>query len=222
MDSLDAVVKQGRVLYLGISDTPAYIVSAANTYARATGKTPFSIYQGRWNVMLRDLEREIIPMARHFGMAIAPWDAIGGGKFQTKKMLEEKKKNNEGLRAIMGSGEQTENEEKISAALEKVANAHGIDSPTAVALAYVMAKTPNVFPIVGGRKVQHLKDNIKALEIKLSTEDIQFLESIVPFEPGFPNNFVGPDPHYGEKPGPLVAGVAPMAYVQREKPIGHE
>jgi aryl-alcohol dehydrogenase-like predicted oxidoreductase len=80
MDSLDAVVKQGKVLYLGISDTPAYIVSAANTYARATGKTQFSIYQGRWNVILRDMEREIIPMARHFGMAIAPWDAIGGGK----------------------------------------------------------------------------------------------------------------------------------------------
>ena len=80
MDSLDAVVKQGKVLYLGISDTPAYIVSAANTYARATGKTQFSVYQGRWNVILRDMEREIIPMARHFGMAIAPWDAIGGGK----------------------------------------------------------------------------------------------------------------------------------------------
>lgn len=70
MDSLDAVVKQGKVLYLGISDCPAYIVAAANTYAKATGKTQFSIYQGRWNVMLRDLEREVIPMCRHFGMAI--------------------------------------------------------------------------------------------------------------------------------------------------------
>lgn len=53
MDSLDAVVKQGKVLYLGISDTPAYIVSAANAYAKANGKTQFSIYQGRWNIMLR-------------------------------------------------------------------------------------------------------------------------------------------------------------------------
>lgn len=55
-------------MYLGISDTPAYIVSAANTYAKAHGKTQFSIYQGRWNVMLRDMEREVIPMCRHFGM----------------------------------------------------------------------------------------------------------------------------------------------------------
>jgi hypothetical protein len=75
---------------------------------------------------------------------------------------------------------------------------------------------------VGGRKVKNLQDNIKSLDIKLSGEDIEYLESIVKFEPGFPNNFVGPDPHYGEKPGPLVAGVAPMSYVQRDKPIGHE
>lgn len=147
MDSLDAVVKSGKVMYLGISDTPAWIVSAANEYAKSHGKTQFSIYQGRWNIMLRDFERDILPMARHYGMALAPWDAIGGGKFQTKKQLEERKKNGEGLRSIFG-GEQTEQQAKISEALEKVANAHGLESPTAVALAYVMAKAPNVFPIV--------------------------------------------------------------------------
>ena len=62
MDSLHILVEQGKVLYLGISDTPAFIVSAANTYAKAHGKTQFSIYQGRWNIMLRDMEREVIPM----------------------------------------------------------------------------------------------------------------------------------------------------------------
>lgn len=62
MDSLHILVEQGKVLYLGISDTPAFIVSAANTYAKAHGKTTFSIYQGRWNIMLRDMEREVIPM----------------------------------------------------------------------------------------------------------------------------------------------------------------
>lgn len=97
--------------------------------------------------MLRDLEREIIPMTRHWGMALAPWDAIGGGHFQTKAQLEERKKNNEGLRSIMAPG-QTEQEAKVSEALEKVAKAHGVDSITAVALAYVMAKTPYVFPLV--------------------------------------------------------------------------
>lgn len=72
MDTLHMLVEQGKVLYLGVSDTPAWIVAAANTYAVDHGKTPFSVYQGRWNVMNRAFERDIIPMARHFGMALAP------------------------------------------------------------------------------------------------------------------------------------------------------
>jgi aryl-alcohol dehydrogenase-like predicted oxidoreductase len=63
MDSLHILVEQGKVLYLGISDTPAWIVSAANVYARSHGKTQFSVYQGRWNVMQRDFERDISEFA---------------------------------------------------------------------------------------------------------------------------------------------------------------
>jgi len=221
MDSLDAVVKQGKVLYLGVSDTPAYIVAAANTYAIQNGKTPFSIYQGRYNIMCRDVEREIIPMIRHFGMAFSPWDALGGGKFQSQKQLEERKKNGESLRNMMGAG-QTEQQIKISEALTKVAEEHGLESPTTIALAYVMAKTPNVFPIVGGRKVEHLKENIKSLEIKLTDKQIEYLESIVPFEIGFPQNFFGADPHVTGQPGGLLGTVAPIAWVRDSKAIGHE
>ncbi|ORX93868.1 putative aryl-alcohol dehydrogenase Aad14, partial [Basidiobolus meristosporus CBS 931.73] len=220
MDSLHILVQQGKVLYLGISDTPAWIVSAANYYARTHGKTPFSIYQGRWNVLRRDFEREIIPMARHFGMALAPWDVLGGGKFQTKDAIAERKKRGEGLRSMFG-GEQSEEEEKISAALEKVASEHGIKSLTAIAIAYVMAKAPRVFPLVGGRKVEHLEDNIRALSIKLTSEQIEFLESVVPFEPGFPNNLIGPDPKVtGEFTGP-TASSAHLVIEQDAKPIGH-
>lgn len=212
MDSLHILVEQGKVMYLGISDTPAWIVSAANYYARAHGKTPFSIYQGRWSVMLRDMERDIVPMCRHFGMAIAPWDAIGGGKFQSKKALEERRKKGEGLRSMMGSGEQTEDEVKMSEALEKVASEHGIESVTAVALAYVMNKAPNVFPLVGGRKVEHLHDNIQALKIKLTDKQIEYLESVKPLDVGFPNNFIGPDPKITGQPTFLLAAAAPFAF----------
>ncbi|KAK9317023.1 NADP-dependent oxidoreductase domain-containing protein, partial [Lipomyces starkeyi] len=121
-------------------------------------------------------ERDIIPMARHFGMALAPSDVLGGGKFQTKKALEEPKKKGEGLRSLVGPG-QIEDEVKMSAALSKVASEHGIESVTAIALAYVLSKTPNVFPIVGGRKVEHLQDNIQALKIKLTTEQIEYMDS---------------------------------------------
>ncbi|KAI1614632.1 aryl-alcohol dehydrogenase [Exophiala viscosa] len=211
MDSLHILVQQGKVLYLGISDTPAWIVSAANTYARAHGKTPFSVYQGRWNVMLRDFEREIIPMARTFGMALAPWDVIGGGKFQSKKQIEERKSKGEGLRSLMG-GDQTSQEEKISAALEKVASEHGDASLSAIALAYVMQKTINVFPIIGGRKVEHLKDNIKALSIKLTPQQIEFLESQTNFDVGFPSNFVGASPAQTGVSSHLVMTTAQIAY----------
>jgi aryl-alcohol dehydrogenase-like predicted oxidoreductase len=73
MNGLHNIVQSGKVLYLGISDAPAWVVAAANTYAKAPGKTPFCIYPARWNIMHRDFEREIIPMARHFGLALAPW-----------------------------------------------------------------------------------------------------------------------------------------------------
>jgi len=136
--------------------------------------------------------------------------------------MEERKKNNESLRTLMGTGDQTEQESKMSDALYEVAQEHGVESVTAVALAYVMSKAPNVFPIVGGRKVEHLHDNIQALKIKLTTEQIQKLESVVPFEPGFPNNFVGEDPHVGGKPSFILAGTAQIAFVQGPKPIGHE
>jgi aryl-alcohol dehydrogenase-like predicted oxidoreductase len=198
------------------------VVAAANTYAKAHGKTQFSIYQGRWNIMLRDMEREIVPMARHFGMALAPWDALGGGKFQSKKSMEERKKNLEKLRSAFGQGEQTEDEVKISEALSKVASEHGIESVTAIALAYVMSKAPNVFPIVGGRKVEHLKDNIQALKIKLTNKQIEYLESIMPQTPEFPNNFIGEDPHVSGQPGMILRASAQFSFVQAPKAISHE
>ena len=69
MNSLHNLVVQGKVLYLGVSDTPAWVVAKANTYARLTGKTPFVIYQGAWSIMQRDFERDILPMALSEGMS---------------------------------------------------------------------------------------------------------------------------------------------------------
>lgn len=222
MDSLHILVEQGKVMYLGISDTPAWIVAAANTYARAHGKTPFSVYQGRWNVMRRDFERDILPMARHFGMALAPWDVLGSGHFQTAKQLEERKKQGEGLRSVFGA-EQSEDERRVSEALEKVAAEHGVESITAVALAYVLCKAPNVFPIVGGRKVEHLKDNIQALSIHLTETQIEFLESATSFDVGFPGNFIGPDPAISTgKATMLMQTAGHVDFVMGSQAIGYE
>ncbi|KAJ4131355.1 putative aryl-alcohol dehydrogenase aad14 [Fusarium oxysporum] len=212
MDSLHILVQQGKVLYLGVSDTPAWVVSAANYYATSHGKTPFSVYQGKWNVLNRDFERDIIPMARHFGMALAPWDVMGGGRFQSKKAMEERKKNGEGLRTFVGGPEQTELEVKISEALTKIAEEHGTESVTAIAIAYVRSKAKNVFPLIGGRKIEHLKQNIEALSIKLTPEQIEYLESIVPFDVGFPNSLIGDDPAVTKKAFTLTSMSARIAF----------
>lgn len=84
----------------------------------------------------------------------------------------------------------------MSEALAKVAAEHGTTcSVTAVALAYVMSKAANVFPVVGGRKVEHLRDNIQALSIRLTDEQIGFLEGVKPFDRGFPHDFIPADPN---------------------------
>ncbi|EME86666.1 uncharacterized protein MYCFIDRAFT_186789 [Pseudocercospora fijiensis CIRAD86] len=81
MHSLHHLVAQGKVLYLSISDTPAWVVVKANCYAREHSLTPFSVYQGRWSAAERDFEREIIPMARDEGMALMPWGSLGGAPY---------------------------------------------------------------------------------------------------------------------------------------------
>ncbi|OZJ03819.1 hypothetical protein BZG36_03812 [Bifiguratus adelaidae] len=194
MQSLDVMVKSGKVLYLGISDTPAWIVSKANQYARAHALTPFAVHQGLWNVMVRDFEREIIPMCVEEGLALAPWGTAGSGRFKPKAVIEQRKKNNEPIRSFTGE-EVTAQEEKVSAALEKIGREVG-GSITSVAIAYCLQRCSYVFPIVGGRKVEHLLDNVKALDIALSKEQLEYLESQTPFDPGFPHNLIGVDPQY--------------------------
>lgn len=192
MGGLHDLVASGKVLYLGVSDTPAWVVSQCNQWALDHGKTPFSVYQGAWNVMDRSFERDIIPMCRDHGMAIAPWNVLAGGKLRSDAEEERRKQSGEGGRDVTGAGwQRTAEEKKVSNALEKVAGEVGVDSVTAVAIAYLMQKTVNVFPIVGGRKVEHLKDNIKALSISLTSAQIDYLDSVNSWDPGFPHNFIG-------------------------------
>jgi aryl-alcohol dehydrogenase-like predicted oxidoreductase len=181
MHSLHHMVVSGKVLYLGISDTPAWIVSKANEYARQQGLTQFSVYQGLWSAADRDFERDIIPMCESEGMALAPWGSLGRGKFMTPEDFEKK---SEGR-----TGEQPENVKKVAATLADIAKRKNTQI-TSVALAYVMHKSPYVFPIVGGRKIEHLKSNIEGLSIELSDGEIDEIEDAAPFDIGFPLSFL--------------------------------
>lgn len=215
MDSLHILVEQGKVLYLGISDTPAWIVAVANEYAVNHGKTPFSIYQGRWNVLRRDFERDIIPVAQYYGMALAPWDVLGGGQLQSVKQIEQRRQaDDKPLRST-----QTAKEAKMAAALEKVAREHGLANPCIIAIAYLIQKTTNVIPIVGQRTVEQLHDNIKALSVRLSSEQIMYLEDQTEFDVGFPSDFVGESPAVTGFSPRLVSLTAHIAYPDPKKPF---
>ncbi|GJJ13557.1 hypothetical protein Clacol_007812 [Clathrus columnatus] len=192
MSALHDLVASGKILYLGISDAPAWLVVKANEWARAHGKTPFSIYQGKWSILDRSFERDIIPMARSEGLALAPWGVVGSGRIRTDEEEKRRKESGEKGRLVHSSNwERTENEVQVSRKLEEVAKKVGASSIQAVAIAYVMHKTPYVFPIIGGRKTEHLEENIRALDIKLSSAQIQALEAVLPFDPGFPHNLIG-------------------------------
>lgn len=142
-------------------------------------------------------------------MALAPWNVLASGKFRTDEEEQNRRETGEkGREMLTGGWERNENEKKVSHALEKVAKEVGASHITAgkfhyidlkntlmitgnaVAIAYLMQKTPYVFPLVGGRKVEQLYGNLEALDISLSPEQIKYLESIIPFDPGFPTSMI--------------------------------
>lgn len=148
------------------------------------------MYQGRWSASDRDFEREIIPMARTLGLALAPWGALGGGKYKTEEQIAEQKKRNEQGRVPFSPP--SDADRAITKVLDKIAKTKGADiGITGIALAYVMHKSPDVYPIVGIRKVEHLKENIAALKIRLTKEEIKEIETAGgDFKLGFPHNFL--------------------------------
>lgn len=126
-------------------------------------------------------------------MALAPWNVLASGKFRTDEEEEKRRETGEkGREMLTGGWERNENEKKVSHALEKVAKEVGASHITAGKFHYIdlMQKTPYVFPLVGGRKVEQLYGNLEALDISLSPEQIKYLESTIPSDPGFPTSMI--------------------------------
>ncbi|TFB02416.1 Norsolorinic acid reductase A [Trichoderma ghanense] len=189
MHSLHNLVVAGKVLYLGISSTPAWVVAKANEYARQKGLTPFSVYQGQWNAAEREIERDVIPMCIDEGMAQAPFGVLGMGYFRTsaQRAAENDDEEREGRKVPFVDKPQ---KTVMADTLEKIAVARGTPI-TSIALAWVRTKAPYCFPILGGRKIEQLKANIEALAIDLSEEERETIESAVPFHFGYPQEFLG-------------------------------
>ncbi|KAH7142120.1 NADP-dependent oxidoreductase domain-containing protein [Dactylonectria macrodidyma] len=191
MQSLNHLVASGKVLYLGVSDTPAWIVVKCNDYARQHGLRQFSVYQGRWSAADRDFERDIIPMCRAEGMSLAPWGTLGRGLFKSKDQTKAGGRN----MPSMNNGR----EALVSEQLEKIADRKGVPI-TSVALA----------------------SNIEALSLRLTSQDIDDIETAYPFDVGFPHNFLSGKTNRGPQgPGDVrtanVRGV--FDYVEDIHPI---
>lgn len=135
MRSLDDVVRAGKVLYLGVSNWPAWVVVKANDYARQHGLTPFVVYEGRWNTAEREIERDILPMCKVEGMGITVWGALGGGKFKQGRRKEEIGRT---ANVDLG-GASMESFQKFGATMEEIGKRKGADA-VAVALRYVILK----------------------------------------------------------------------------------
>lgn len=185
MLALNDLVMSGKVLYLGISDSPAWVVAKANQYARDHGLRQFSVYQGLWNAATRDFERDIVPMCRDEGMGICAYGTLGKGHFMSEEARKAKAENKEG-RNILAA---TEREISVSKVLEKVAERKG-STIHGVAMQYILHKAPYVIALIGGRKVEHLQANIDALDLSLDEEDIDEIDGAYRFEHGFPHEFL--------------------------------
>ncbi|KAH8161953.1 hypothetical protein CIB48_g6281 [Xylaria polymorpha] len=212
MQSLNQLVQSGKVLYLGISDTPAWVVSRANEYARQNGMRGFSIYQGHWSCAARDFERDIIPMCKAEGMALAPWGSLGGGYFKTDSERTVKDQQNTGRNIPVMD---TSNHAKVGKVLQEIGRIKGV-AMTTVALAYVMHKAPYVFPVIGCRKLEYLKANLEALNLELTPQDMEMIENAAPFDIGFPMWFNG---CANPANNLLLHNTGHYDYVQDPKPI---
>ncbi|KAI9281010.1 NADP-dependent oxidoreductase domain-containing protein [Umbelopsis sp. AD052] len=129
--------------------------------------------------------KEIIPMCRAEGMGLVSSTALGSGRFYTEEGYKEREISNSGHRGRP----QTEREKAVSKALQNVANAHGTIL-TSVALAYVRQKAPYVIPVVAGSTLDPLKDNIAALSLYMTKDEIRKIENAYKFDPGYPNTFL--------------------------------
>ncbi|NDJ20360.1 aldo/keto reductase [Nostoc sp. B(2019)] len=185
--SLDDVIRQGKVLYIGISDTPAWIISQANTIAHYQGWTQFVALQIEYSLIQRTPERDLIPMAKAFDLAITPWSPLGGGVLTGKYNKPSQEGGEQGRLASFGGV--SENNLAVADAVSQVAAEIG-HTASQVALAWLRAQSNAIIPIIGARKLTQFQDNLACLDVTLSPEHLQRLNEVSQIELGFPHDFL--------------------------------
>lgn len=197
MAALDDLVGSGKVRYIGVSDTPAWKVAEANTLARFRGWSQFIGLQIEYSLLERSVEQELVPMARELGLGITPWSPLKSGALSgkyTRATAGQHKPD----RATFVEGNLNERTYAIVDALEAIARAH--DSTVArVALAWVQTQPGVTSTIIGARRLAQLEDNLAALDLPLTREQLARLDEMTRPTFGFPQNMqpVFPSIHNG-------------------------
>lgn len=190
MRGLDDLVRAGKLLYVGVSDAPAWVVARCNTLAELRGWSRFVGLQIEYSLLERTVERELIPMAAALGLHVLAWAPLGGG------VLTGKYTRGGGRDTARGQDmNQTRLDPRglaIARALDQVADELG-RSPAQTALAWLQTRKAPVIPIVGARRAGQLEDALGYLDLRLSADQQARLDAASAVELGFPHDFLGRD-----------------------------
>ena len=183
MRAFDDLVRSGKVLYIGIADAPAWVISRANTIAELRGWTPFIATQIEYSLVERTPEREILPMAQELNIGVIAWSVLASGI-----LLKEKEANPEAVPLNkVGFGELTNYEFAIASLVQEIAQQTGC-TPAQVAINWVRSK--GIIPVLGANKISQLQADLACLDFQLSTEHLKALDDVSTIDLGFPHDFL--------------------------------
>jgi aryl-alcohol dehydrogenase-like predicted oxidoreductase len=194
--AMDDLVRAGKLVYVGISDAPAWQVSRMQAIADLRGWAPLVALQIEYSLIERTVERDLIPMAREMGLGVIPWSPLGMGVLTGKysrKDLDGVKVGSDpsGTRksVAVNTGALTERGIAIAEVVKSVAGEVG-KTPAQVALAWTLLNPAVAAPIVGVRTLAQLDDNLGALDVTLTDDQRSRLEAASAIEPGFPHSML--------------------------------
>jgi len=192
MRALDDAVRAGKILYVGISDAPAWVVSRANTLAELKDWSPFAALQIQYSLADRSPERDLLPMAKALDLAVTPWGVLGGGVLSGKYKTPKDRpagaryaKDEAWAKSVV-----TERSVRIAEAAARVAKETG-RSASQVALAWVRQQPFGVIvPILGAKTVTQLRENLGCLDFTLGPDPLARLDAASKIDLGFPHEFL--------------------------------
>jgi aryl-alcohol dehydrogenase-like predicted oxidoreductase len=186
--ALEDAVRAGKVLHIGFSDFPAWLVARADALAEVQRLTRPVALQVEYNLAQREAERELIPLAYHLGLSVLDWSPLGGGVLTGKTLAGE----GAGRVATGAVGHfnkyRTPHAEAVALKVVDMARELGC-TPSQLAVAWLRAKSPLHIPIVGARTAAHVADNLKAVELVLPEDVIRHVDEASAIDLGFPSNF---------------------------------